>query len=163
MPDSRLQLLRDMPVFGGISGDTLDFLLQSAPVIRISQGDYFFREGETALSMFVLEAGRVAILKSWSGHQYQLRTLRRGDCFGEMALIDLFPRSASVKADKDCTAIELSSAILFEISKRDLEQFAIIQMNIARELSRRLRTADERLFQMLAEEESLDEDVAILI
>jgi CRP/FNR family cyclic AMP-dependent transcriptional regulator len=161
MSDSRLQLLRDMPVFGGVTANTLDILLQSAPVICVSKGDYFFREGDSALSMFVLEKGQVAILKSWNDHLYRLRSLGRGDCFGEMALIDLFPRSASVMADEDSTAIELSSAMLYEISKRDLEQFTIIQMNIARELSRRLRVADERLFQSLAETEWIDESLAI--
>ncbi len=73
--------------------------------------------------------------------------LGRGDCFGEMSLIDLFPRT-SVRAEKPCTAIEISSDALYEIYKRDLEQFALIQMNIAREISRRLRGADERLFEI---------------
>jgi CRP/FNR family cyclic AMP-dependent transcriptional regulator len=162
MSDPMLQLLRDMPVFGGVAEDTLNFLLQSAPVVSISEGDYFFREGDDALSMFVLEKGEVAILKAWKGRQRLLRNLKRGDCFGEMALIDLFPRSASVRADQDCTAIELSSATLYEVYKRNLEQFAIIQMNIARELSRRLRIADERLFRALIEAEVIDEGVSIL-
>jgi len=65
-----------------------------------------------------------------------------------MSLIDLFPRSTSVRAQKPCTAIEISSDALYEIYKRDLEQFALIQMNIAREISRRLRGADERLFEI---------------
>jgi len=64
-----------------------------------------------------------------------------------MALLDLFPRSASVLALAPCTAIELSTATLYKLYETHLEQFALIQMNIARELSRRLRAADERLFR----------------
>jgi len=101
--------------------------------------------------MFVLEEGKVAVFKTWKERNVALGHLRQGDCFGEMALIDLFPRSASVQADEDCLAIELSSATLFEVYNRDLEQFTLIQMNIARELSRRLRGADERVFRALAE------------
>jgi CRP-like cAMP-binding protein len=107
---------------------------------------FFFREGDRAESMFVLESGEVAVLKRWEGRQYLLGHLREGDCFGEMALLDLFPRSASVRAVADCAAIELSTASLFSLYETDLEQFALVQMNIARELSRRLRAADERRF-----------------
>ncbi|MGH8500942.1 MAG: cyclic nucleotide-binding domain-containing protein [Gammaproteobacteria bacterium] len=157
----RLKLLQDMPVFGGVRNDILTFLLQLAPVIRVCIGDFFFHEGDDARSMFVLEEGTVAIFKTWKGRSVALGHLRQGDCFGEMALIDLFPRSASVQADEDCLAIELSSATLFEVYNRDLEQFTLIQMNVARELSRRLRSADERLFRALAQTEVMEQSLSI--
>lgn len=159
----KLELLREMPIFGGIRDDTLTFLLQGAPTVSIRKGDYFFHEGDDALSMFVLQKGKVAVLKHWKGRRYRLGHLKTGDCFGEMALSDLFPRSASVRAVKDCTAIELSSPALYEICTRDLEQFAMVQMNIARELSRRLRCADETLFRgWIADIELTDENLSIL-
>jgi CRP-like cAMP-binding protein len=68
-----------------------------------------------------------------------------------MALIDFGPRSATVVAEADSTAIEFSPACLHEIAKRDLEQYALVYMNMARELSRRLRRADDRLFEVEAE------------
>jgi hypothetical protein len=49
----------------------------------------------------------------------------------------------------DCKAIELKHASIFRLYQEDLEQFALIQMNISRELSRRLRVADETLFREL--------------
>jgi CRP-like cAMP-binding protein len=97
--------------------------------------------------MFVLEAGKVAVLKSWHGQQHLLRTLKAGDCFGEMAVMDLTPRSASVCAVEDCTAIRLSAANLYRVYGQDLKQFALIQMNMGREVCRRLREADNRLFR----------------
>ncbi|HEX6829407.1 MAG TPA: cyclic nucleotide-binding domain-containing protein, partial [Burkholderiales bacterium] len=101
-----------------------------------------------AEAMYVLEQGRVTVVKRWEGRDYRLRDLGPGDCFGEMALIDLSPRSASVVALEDCSAIRLTVADLYRVYEISLEQFALIQMNIARELSRRLRTADERLFRL---------------
>jgi CRP-like cAMP-binding protein len=97
--------------------------------------------------MFVLEAGKVAVLKSWHGQEYLLRTLKEGDCFGEMAVMDITPRSASVCAVEDCTAIRLSAANLYQVYAQDLKQFALIQMNMGREVCRRLREADNRLFR----------------
>ena len=147
MHAARIQLLQRMPIFGGIRDDILGFLLELSPVAGVPKDGFFFREDDEGQSMFVLEEGRVAVLKRWQGRDCLLRTLERGDCFGEMALLDLCPRSASVRAVEDCAAIELSAASLYQLYKKDLEQFAMIEMNMGREVSRRLRESDERLFR----------------
>jgi CRP-like cAMP-binding protein len=144
---ARVDLLQRMPIFGGIRADTLDLLISQCPIVEVRAGELFFREGEAADSMFVLEAGKVAVVKSWGSAEQLLHTLDRGDCFGEMALMDLMPRCASVRALEDCRAIRISAASLYEVYEKDLEQFAIIQMNMGREVSRRLREADECLFR----------------
>jgi CRP-like cAMP-binding protein len=113
----------------------------------VAEGEFFFHEDDDAQSLFVLEAGKVAVLKTWKGHEYLLRHLEKGDCFGEMSLMDMHHRSASVVAVEPCHAIELSTASLLTIYENSLEQFTLIQMNMGREVSRRLREADERLFQ----------------
>jgi CRP-like cAMP-binding protein len=137
-----------MPIFGAISDDTLNFLLDRAKEISVDKDDYFFRENDQGSSMFVLEKGRVAVLKSWVQQTQGLAFLNRGDCFGEMALIEMGARSASVQATEDCTAIEVSIDTLHELYQHDLEQFTIIQMNMSREVCRRLRKADDLLFQV---------------
>lgn len=63
-----------------------------------------------------------------------------------MAVIDHCERSASVRAVEDCTAIRISAANLYELYAQDLKQFALIQMNMGREVCRRLRQADSHLF-----------------
>ncbi len=147
MQEARIRLLQRMAIFGGIRDDILEFLLERSPIARVPKDGLFFREGDEGQSMFVLEEGRVAVLKRWEGDDRLLRTLERGDCFGEMALLDLGPRSASVRALEDCVAIELSATALYELCNKDLEQFAMIEMNMGREVSRRLRESDERLFR----------------
>jgi CRP-like cAMP-binding protein len=147
MEKARIELLQRMPVFGGIRADILEFLLPRCPIVEVRADAFFFRENDAADSMFVLEAGKVSVLKSWRNEEYLLHTLGPGDCFGEMALMDLMPRSASVRAIEDCRAIQLSAASLYQVYEQDLEQFAMIQMNMGREVSRRLREADERLFR----------------
>jgi CRP/FNR family cyclic AMP-dependent transcriptional regulator len=147
MQSTPIELLQRMPIFGAIREDALQFLLEQAREIVVRSGDWFFRENDPAHSMFVLESGRADVVKGWQGHDTVLHTLRAGDCFGEMALMDLFPRSASVCAVEDCRAIELSAADLLRLFERDAEQFALIQMNIGREVCRRLRATDELLFR----------------
>lgn len=146
MNEARIELLQRMAVFGGIRTEVLQFLLDLCPIVSIATNEFFFREGDKGDSMFVLEIGKVAVLKSWEGEDYLLRTLREGDCFGEMALIDHCPRSASVRAVEDCSAIQISAANLYRLYAQDLKQFALIQMNMGREVCRRLREADNMLF-----------------
>ena len=144
---TRIEMLQAMPVFGAIQADSLEFLLARSRTILRAAGKFFFHEHEEASSMFVLESGRASVFKRWQGGEHVLHRLEAGDCFGEMALMDLCPRSASVRADEACSAIELSAAHLHELFERDAEQFALIQMNIGREVCRRLRAADEQLFR----------------
>ena len=146
MQQARIELLQRMPIFGGVGASILQFLLGLCPVESVPTNEFFFREGDQADSMFVLEGGKAAVLKSWRGQDHLLRTLKQGDCFGEMAVMDLCPRSASVRAVVDCTAIRISAANLYQVYSQDLKQFALIQMNMGREVCRRLRELDNRLF-----------------
>ncbi len=149
MHKNRIEALQAMPIFGGIREDILEFFLGTSEVLSVPKDQYFFRE-------YVLEAGEVAVLKLWDGRQNVLRHLRQGDCFGEMALMDLFPRSASIRAVTPCTAIQLSTVSFHNIYDMDLEQFALIQMNMGREISRRLRVADEQLFRVSMGDADID-------
>jgi CRP/FNR family transcriptional regulator, cyclic AMP receptor protein len=158
MDQARLALLQKMPTFGGIRDDILQFILDACPSVAVAKGKFFFHEQDAASSMFVLEQGKVAILKAWKGREYLLHELKTGDCFGEMAVIDLLPRSASVLALEDSVAIEISSTTLYQVYKKDLEQLAMIYMNMGREVSRRLRETDERMFQARIEAVNVGDD-----
>ncbi len=146
MDKQRLELLQGMPVFGGIDESILQSLVDMSDTVEVPAGSFFFHEGDEEHSMYVLESGEVIVLKNWEGQQYFLSRLSRGDCLGEMAMIDLDRRAGSVLAVKDCSALVITTDHLHEIYQRDVTQFAMIQMNLSRELSRRLRKADERIF-----------------
>jgi len=148
MQKARIELLQRMPVFGGIRADALEFLLALCPIVSVPTNEHFFQEHQPGDSMFVLEKGEADVLKSWHGQAYHLQTLKEGDCFGEMAVMDHCPRSASVLAVEDCTAIQISAASLHQVYAQDLKQFALIQMNMGREVCRRLREAHSRLFSV---------------
>jgi CRP-like cAMP-binding protein len=136
-----------MPIFGALRADTLQVLLEHARAAEVPAGSFFFHEGDPANSMFVLEAGRAVVIKRWRGQDFVINDLAAGDCFGEMALMDLRPRSASVRAETDCRVLEIGSDDLMHVYDRDLEQFTLLQMNIGREVCRRLRATDDLLFR----------------
>ncbi len=151
-----LKFLQDIALFGGLNPDALTLILDVAPAVSVSAGSYFFRESDEARSMFVLRTGQAAVLKAWRGEDYVLRRLEPKDCFGEMALMDLEPRSASVLAVSSCTALELSGSTLDQIYKAQPEQFTILQMNMGREVSRRLRESNQQLFESEVQARAVD-------
>jgi CRP-like cAMP-binding protein len=148
MNTRRIELLQAMPIFGAVQAEVLDYILCTGRYRSVKQGEFYFREGDLADVMYVLEQGTVAVYRNWQGTEFRLRELRNGDCFGEMALLDCQPRSASVLALKDSAAIEISGTQLSEIYQQYPDQFLLIHMNMAREVCRRLRAADQRLFEI---------------
>lgn len=145
---TQIDLLRQMPIFGGLKSETLEFLLDLSSEILVAEGDFFFRENERGNSVFVIESGIAQVQRLRNGNLIVLRQLGEGDCFGEMALIDFLPRSASVMAETNCQAIEIPAKSLLQLHRKDLEQYAMIMMNLGREVSRRLRSAGDRLFEL---------------
>ena len=71
------------PSSEGIRADILQFLLDFCPIVSVPSNEFFFRELQRGNSMFVLERGKAAVVKSWSGEDYLLKTLNEGDCFGK--------------------------------------------------------------------------------
>jgi CRP-like cAMP-binding protein len=163
MGDESIDLLRNTSIFAAMTQEALALLLERSHVIEVTKGDYFFREGDKGTSIFVLETGRVSILKHWAGQDYLIRELASGDFFGEVSVLDLLPRSASVVAEEDCRAIEFRALDVLAIARHDLEQFTMIYMNIARELGRRLRRANEILFEAKIRYESVPEGFSFSI
>jgi len=142
---SELDTLASMPVFGGVSAEALEFLLQGAERIQVPRGVCYFREGQPGDIMYVLLQGGVEVRRGSDEHHEFLGRLGPGDCFGEMALLDLYPRSATVEAIEDSAALGISHNLLYDLYGHSPEPFTIVMMNLARELSRRLRAADEQL------------------
>lgn len=143
-PDCGLDTLAAMPVFGGVSADALQFLLQRSEYIRVPKGGFFFREGQPGDSMYVLLEGIVDVRRGPNLEREYLGKFGPGDCFGEMSLLDLYPRSASVEAVEDSAALSISHGLLYDLYGHFPEPFTILMMNLARELSRRLRALDEQ-------------------
>jgi CRP-like cAMP-binding protein len=156
MQASRLRILQEMPIFGGVNETTLELLLNKAKIVEVETNGYYFREGDHDNSIYIIERGRVAVYKCWDDKRYKLRELGLGDCFGEMALMDFMPRSAEVVALEASAAIQVTAAQLAELYDSDSSQYTLIYMNLGREVCRRLRDADSRLFiHQINEKESV--------
>jgi CRP/FNR family cyclic AMP-dependent transcriptional regulator len=94
----RVTLLRSAPVFAGLPRRLLTRLAVRFFEKAYVPGDVVFFTGEPGKALFVVAEGEVAIARAGAaGEERVLRTVGPGACFGEMALIDDFPRSATAR------------------------------------------------------------------
>lgn len=137
--------LRTVPIFGGLEDAELERLWSYTEVQRHAAGETILRQGELAKEMFVLLDGEVEIVSGDGTDAQVLGRLKKGDCFGEMAIIDIQPRSASVRALTAVSLMVIGFDDLIRVYQFNMQTYTIIVLNIAREISRRLRRANERL------------------
>jgi len=147
--DGLKAFLGDIAVFGGLEDKTLDRIVGMLVEQRFEQGAIVCKEGEPGRSMYVVRAGEVVVCRrAASGHLVRVVRLGSGECFGEMTLIDIQPRSATVLVDSAATLYSLTNRDLYRLYQEDVGGYVMVLQNICRELSRRLRKADVRIVQI---------------
>ena len=153
-------MLRDIGLFGALGDEVLEHLASSLKTKRIMPGETVFREGDGAAhEMFVVLDGEMEVSKrSRRGRDMRVAILGPGDWFGEMSVLDMQTRSATVRALGPSRLLRIASEDLDALYRHDLKSYALIVLNVARDLSRRLRVTDGLLADFTAN--VLDEYVA---
>src|ERR1022692_2341671 len=112
-------LLRGMPFFADFSDDQLEEVAKTGNLVSRAADHKVFTEGNPGTSLFVIVSGKVRISKTdESGADIDLAILKDGASFGEMALLDDAPRSASATTLEPCVFFELTRAEFLESSSR---------------------------------------------
>ncbi len=144
--EARREFLRSLTLCNGLKERELGYLLQSFHSRVYNEGEVLFLEGDIGRALFVVETGRVELSKiNPDGKPQRIAELKKGDFFGEMALLEQMPRSASA------TALEKSKILLLYRSKLDEILYhhpkvgVSIMSHLARLLSARLRKTSEQL------------------
>ena len=139
----------DSPLLLGLMEQELVALFAFADRQVFQTGDLIVREGSPSDCLYILVSGVLEVVRMSEGNPVVLATLTKaGSFFGEMSLVDILPRSADIRAK--------THAEILAFPKRDLTSFFVqlprVQMtmilNIARNLSLRLRDADAHIMQL---------------
>lgn len=102
-------------------------------------GEILFREGEPGETMYVLQEGSVRISKSVKGEEKTLAILGAGEFFGEMAILNAKPRSASATVEQRAQVLVLGARTFEQMVMSNAE----IAIRLVKKLSRRLDSANE--------------------
>jgi CRP/FNR family cyclic AMP-dependent transcriptional regulator len=110
---------------------------------RYRKSEVIFEEGSTGSEMYLIHSGRVLLsVRQNETQQIPLVVLNPGDFFGEMALVDDSPRSATASAVEDDTELIVMDRARFLFMVRQQPEFALSLMHT---LCQRLRNMDKRL------------------
>jgi len=104
-------------------------------------GEVIFREGESGHAMYVIQFGTVSITKATPSGEIPIATLEKGEIFGEMALFDMKPRSATASASGDVRVLTVDKRKFFRTISRD----PTLAFKILQSLSQRIRRLDDEV------------------
>lgn len=146
------QLVQQKPLFEELTLDELSKLVGHANKRDFRAGECVLRESELGDSMFIVWSGRVSVIKGTAGgSEVEVAYLGPYEIFGEMAIVENLVRSASVRADTDCSVLEINRQNLAQMPVEGREK---LYRNLARILSARLR--ETNVFLSLTLEEQQD-------
>lgn len=127
--------LRSIPFFTRLSDATLARLVSCCPVLDVPARHDLFLQGESGDALYVILSGDVEIIQTPDGSPVHLSTFRAGEYFGEMALLDDAPRSATARTLGDSVLLLVRKQALLDL----LREHPALFTDAARVLSARLR------------------------
>lgn len=148
VPSLTSDMLAAIGLFGGLDDETLEALSGALCLERAPVGHEVVTEGGLEPEMFIVFSGELEVLKHGRSGDVRVALLGPGDWFGEMTILDVQPRSATVRTVAPSVLLRLTSEHVDRLLyRRSLRSYSIFITNVARELSRRLRVADGILAQ----------------
>jgi CRP-like cAMP-binding protein len=144
--ESIREALGTVNLFKGLAPEGIDLIATIAAEKRLKLGEYIFREGDPGDKLYLIIEGKVRISRTVPGMgEEALAVLGPGEAFGEMSLIDDFPRSADALVHESCRLLEISREAMEDLLFLNRDLAYEILWNFVKILSVRLREADDKV------------------
>ena len=144
-------LLRGCPLFFELFDPEIERITRYCSVSTHEAGGAIVSEGQEGDEIFVILEGSAYIEKLTQQGPLRLHTLRKGDPFGELVLVDERKRSANIVAAESCSVLEMHYSQIFSLYQEEPRIFGLIMLNLSRLLARRMRETNLSL-QVLREQ-----------
>ncbi|NLP05719.1 mechanosensitive ion channel [Candidatus Fermentibacteria bacterium] len=133
--------LRSVGLFEGLSDDQLRQVASTSSVLRFTEGEHLFHQGDFGDSMYIVKSGEVRVMVRRARGDYEIvARIGQGGFFGEMSLLTGEPRTASVIADTETEVIVLSKHDFSTIISSDE---GVVEA-LSKTLSERMQALTER-------------------
>lgn len=137
--------IKNIEIFKYLSAEDAQRVLSDATEVRLKTGETVFEAGSAGNEMYIIKSGRVKVYRVFDDNEITFAEFGTGDCFGEMSLIDEYPRSASATALEDCVLLALPRATFKQIVERDPSLGVKLLLAVAEVFSKRMRKTDKLL------------------
>lgn len=142
-------VLSRVPAFTDLSARELRGVAAIVHKREYKAGEPVFYQGDPGLGMYIIREGEVSIrIAEGEEDDKELAVLTDGDFFGELALLDESPRSATAICRTDCSLIGFFRTDLFEMIEQKTDLGLKIVMRLAEILAVRLRKTDKELSKL---------------
>ncbi|MGW8226978.1 MAG: cyclic nucleotide-binding domain-containing protein [Anaerolineales bacterium] len=128
-------LLRGMPIFDELPSQELDQLATLLEPKTLAAGEILFEEGDQGDRFYIVESGEVIISREIDGEQVEISRREAGEYFGEIALLQNRPRTATVAASIDTRLLSLKAEHFQQLTSHFMQLGATISRTSSRRLS----------------------------
>jgi len=144
-----LSMISEISIFGGVSDVQWSTILPKLERGEFRKGERIFQRGDEPTHIYILQSGRVELLISDNDVTFEKKVLGPGECFGQVSLMSMHRHTATAVAEEDTVIVALSRHALIELQRENIALFALLMMNVSRELARRLLLTDNLLLQYI--------------
>ncbi len=149
-PDCHSEVLSKFRLFAGFKDEELDTLLSLCDFESYSAGESIVSEGDIGLCMYVILCGNVQVtVRSPANEPIPLADLECGDFFGEVALVDDGPRSATVVATGETQVLRITRVVLGVMAGVQPAGAIHLLAAIGRSLVNRLRVGNQKYLDLI--------------
>lgn len=141
------ELVPSLQIFNGLGPEELAFVVELLTYHRYDAGDVIAKQHEVGSVMFIIAEGRctVEVEAEDGGPPFILADYGPKNVLGEMSLIDIKPRSATIRAFSDVGLFTMTNYDFLRLWESSLSTYAMVVLNVARELSSRLRRSNQTI------------------
>lgn len=147
--ESVVPILSDVAILGGVTEVQCNKIFKRLEIGLFKKGENIFQKGDEPSYIYVVKKGRVVLQIINQQVNLEKKTLVTGECFGVASLMAMRRHTSTAVALEDSEIMVLSRESLWQLRREDIELFALLMMNIARELARRLKLTDDILLHYM--------------
>ncbi|UUV18276.1 cyclic nucleotide-binding domain-containing protein [Fusobacteria bacterium ZRK30] len=147
--DKIINILTKISIFGGLNDTQLYKIFKILKKVTYKDNEFIFKQGEAPTYIYIILRGKIRLIEDINYSSYQLFEFAEGSCIGEESVIGIQPHTLSAVAvgDIELAVIPKNSFLNFYHTDKDL--FCLLILNIARDISRRLKQTDDLLLHYI--------------
>jgi CRP-like cAMP-binding protein len=147
--DKIINVLAKISIFGGLNDTQLYKIFKILKKVTYKDKEFIFKQGEAPTYIYIILRGKIRLIEDINYTNYQLFEFTEGNCIGEESVIGIQPHTLSALAVGDVELAVIPKSSFLDFYNTDKDLFCLLILNIARDLSRRLKQTDDLLLHYI--------------